>query len=40
MHLGFMQDVAQAIVDEQGIDSLDEIVLLKDEEITVFCKIV
>jgi hypothetical protein len=40
MHLGFMQDVAQAIVDEQGINSLDEIVLLKDEEITIFCKIV
>jgi hypothetical protein len=38
--IGFMQDVAQAIVDDQGIASLEEIVLLKDKEIATLCKIV
>jgi hypothetical protein len=27
IEISFMQDVAQAIVDDQGIDSLEEIVL-------------
>jgi ribosomal protein S13 len=40
IHIGFTQAAAQAIVDEQGIDSLGEITLLKDEEITTLCKIV
>ena len=39
--IGFMQDVAQAIMDDQEIDSLAEIMLLlKDDEITTLCKIV
>jgi hypothetical protein len=38
--IGFIQDVAQAIMDDQGIDSLEEIVLLKDKEITTPCKII
>ncbi len=40
IEISFMQDVAQAIVDDQGIDSLEEIVLLKDDEIPALCKIV
>jgi hypothetical protein len=38
--IGFTQDAAQAIVDENKIDSLNEIMLLKDEETSVLCKIV
>jgi hypothetical protein len=34
--IGFIQ----AIMDDQGIDSLEEIVLLKDKEITTPCKII
>ncbi len=41
IHIGFRQAAAQAILDEQGIDNnLDEITLLKDEEVTALCKIV
>jgi hypothetical protein len=38
--IGFTQDAAQAIVDENKIDSLNEIMLLNDEETSVLCKIV
>jgi ribosomal protein S13 len=40
IRIGFTQDAAQAIVEDQGIDSLEEIALLKDDEITALCKIV
>lgn len=35
--LGFTDAAAQALVDEQGMDSLEEIRLLTDEEIESLC---
>ena len=37
--IGFTEAATQAIVDDQGIDSLDEIRLLTDEEIGSLCKV-
>jgi hypothetical protein len=40
-HMGYYSQVAvRAIVDEQGIDSLDELHILKDKEITNLCKFI
>jgi hypothetical protein len=39
-HMGYSQVAATAIVDKQGIDSLDELHILKDEEITNVCKVI
>ena len=38
--IGFSEAAAQAIVEGQGIDSLDEIRLMTDVEIESLCKIV
>jgi hypothetical protein len=32
IHIGSMQAAAQAIVDKKGINSMDEMMLVKDEE--------
>lgn len=40
IQIGFIQDAAQAIMEDQRIDSVVEIVLLKDDEITALCKII
>jgi hypothetical protein len=40
IRIGFMQDVAQAFMQDQGIDSLANITLLKDNEINALCKII
>ena len=32
--IGFMQDAAQAVIENQGIDSLEETALSKEEEIS------
>jgi hypothetical protein len=37
--MGYSQVAATAIVDEQGIYSLEELGILKDEEITNLCKV-
>ncbi|KAI2513196.1 hypothetical protein MHU86_1234 [Fragilaria crotonensis] len=37
--IGFTEAAAQAIVEDQGIDSLDEIKLLTDEEIESLCRV-
>ena len=37
--LGFTQEAAAYIVNEQGFDSVDDYVLLSDEEATNICKI-
>jgi hypothetical protein len=39
-HMGYSQVAATAIVDEQGINSLDELRILKDKEITNLCKVI
>lgn len=38
--LGCSQGAAQAIVNEQGIDSIDELKALKDEDVVALCKVV
>jgi hypothetical protein len=38
--MGYSQVAVTAIVDKQGIDSLDEPCILKDEEITNLCKVI
>ena len=38
--LGFTQAAAQAIVMEQGFDTLDEVKLLKDDEVESLCKVI
>lgn len=38
--IGFSEAAAQAIVEEQGIDSLDEIKLMNDDEVASLCNIV
>lgn len=38
--MGFSQAAATAVVDDQGIDSLAELRILKDDEITNLCKII
>ena len=38
--LGCSQDAAQAIVNGQGIDSLDELKTLKDDDVVALCKII
>jgi len=38
--LGFSQQAATAVVDDQGINSLDELRILKDDEITNLCKVI
>ncbi|KAI2513671.1 hypothetical protein MHU86_811 [Fragilaria crotonensis] len=37
--IGFTEAAAQALVEEQGIDSLDEVRLMTDEEIESLCKV-
>jgi hypothetical protein len=39
VHIGFPQAAAQAFVYRKQIDSLNEIALSEDEEITALCKI-
>jgi hypothetical protein len=39
-HIGYSQVAVTAIVDEQGIDSLEELHILKDKEITNLCKVI
>jgi hypothetical protein len=39
-HMGYSQVAVTAIVDEQGIDLLDELRILKDEMITNLCKVI
>jgi hypothetical protein len=39
-HMGYSQFAVTAIVDEQGIDSLDKLCILKDKEITNLCKVI
>ncbi|KAI2510107.1 hypothetical protein MHU86_4274 [Fragilaria crotonensis] len=38
--IGFSEQAAQAIVEEQGIDTLEEVLLLSDEEIESLCKVI
>ena len=38
--IGFTAAAAQVIVDEQGLDSLDEVKLLTDDEIESLCKVI
>ncbi|KAI2511159.1 hypothetical protein MHU86_3294 [Fragilaria crotonensis] len=38
--IGFSEGAAQAIVEDQGIDSLDEIRMMSDAEVVSLCKIV
>ena len=40
IRLGCSQQAAQAIVDDQGIDSIDELKILTDEEVENLCKVV
>lgn len=40
VRIGFTIDAAQALVEEQGMDSLDEIKLLSDDEIESLCKVI
>jgi hypothetical protein len=40
IHIGFPQAAGQAFVYRKGINSLNEIALSEDEEITALCKIV
>ena len=38
--IGFSDPAAQALVDEQGMDTLDEIKLLTDDEVESLCKVI
>lgn len=38
--LGASQDAARAIVNDQGIASLDELKVLQDDDVSVLCKTV
>ncbi|KAI2500398.1 hypothetical protein MHU86_14069 [Fragilaria crotonensis] len=38
--IGFSEAAAQALVEEQGIDSLEEVKLLSDDEIQSLCKVI
>jgi hypothetical protein len=38
--IGFSELASQAIVEDQGIDSLEEILLLSDDEIDCLCKVI
>jgi hypothetical protein len=40
VRIGFTNVAAQVIVDEQGMDTLDEIQLLTDDEIENLCKVI
>jgi ribosomal protein S13 len=40
VRIGFLDAAAQAITDEQGIDSLEEIRLLSDDEISNLAKLI
>ncbi|KAI2512329.1 Reverse transcriptase (RNA-dependent DNA polymerase) [Fragilaria crotonensis] len=40
VRIGFTEMAAQALVDEQGMDSLEEIKLLTDDEIESLCKVI
>jgi hypothetical protein len=40
VRIGFTVEAAQALVEEQGMDSLDEIKLLTDDEIESLCKVI
>jgi hypothetical protein len=40
VRIGFTEMAAQALVDEQGMDSLGEIKLLTDDEIESLCKVI
>ncbi len=38
--IGFSEAAAQALVEEQGMDSLEEVKLLSDDEIQSLCKVI
>jgi ribosomal protein S13 len=38
--IGFSEPDAQALVEEQGIDSLEEVKLLTDDEIESLCEVI
>lgn len=38
--IGFTEAAAQALVEEQGIDSLEEVKLLTDDEIESLCRVI
>ena len=40
IRLGFSEPAARSIVEDQGIDSLDQIKILKDSEIENLCKVI
>ncbi len=40
VRIGFTEMAAQALVDEQGMDTLEEIKLLTDDEIESLCKVI
>ena len=39
VRIGFIDDAAQALIEQQGIDSLQEICILPDDEIYNLCKL-